>query len=274
MEYKKHTFIGLTILIYLGVTGNASAQDLSAKEIMEKTHHRILYQGDSKKSSMKMTIIDKKGNKRKRQFYSLRLDKDSKEKKLDRGTGEQFFYIYFKRPGDIKKTAFLVHKHSTKDDDRWLYLPALDLVKRIASGDKRTSFVGSNFFYEDISGRSLYDDTHKIDSQDKTYYVLKSTPKVKDDVEFSYYKTWVHKKSFIPVSIKYFNKQGEMYRYFENLKVEMIDNIQTVTKGVMYDVKRGEKTMIESSKIVYNQGMTESIFTERYLRNPPKKYFK
>ena len=259
--------------ICLSIIGNIYAGDISADKIMENSHHRVLYQGNSSKAFMKMSIIDAKGNKRKRQFYSMRLDKPSDEAKSDRGVGDQYFYIFFKRPGDIKKTSFLVHKNSHKDDDRWLYLPALDLVKRIASGDKRTSFVGSNFFYEDISGRSLYDDTHEIVSEDETYYVLKSTPK-KNDVEFTYYKTWVHKESFIPVNVKYYDAKDEVYRYFENQKVEMIQGFATVTKGVMHDVKRGEKSIIEASKIVYDNGVPERVFTERYLRNPPKKYFK
>lgn len=273
MKHSSYFTLTISMLFLLILSSNTSAKGLSAEQVMEKAHHRVLYQGNSQKSSMKMTIIDSKGNERKRKFYSLRLDKASDEQSNDRGLGSQLFYIYFKRPGDIKKTAFLVHKNFEKEDDRWMYLPALDLVKRIASGDKRTSFVGSNFFYEDISGRSLFDDTHELVSEDKNYFLLKSTPK-NDDVEFSYYKTWVHKKSFIPVSIEYYDTQGEKYRHFENKKVEKIDGILTMTKGVMHDLKRGEKTIVEASKLVYNEELPESIFTERYLRNPPSKYFR
>lgn len=252
----------------------ATASALTALEIMEKAHHAVLYQGDMKRASVKMTITDRNGNERKRQFYTLRLDKDSPEKTADRGIGEQLFYIYFKRPGDIKKTAFLVHKHPERDDDRWLYLPDLDLVKRIAAGDKRTSFVGSNFFYEDISGRSLHEDTHEIHSKDDTYYVLKSTPKNPGEVEFAYYLTWVHKASFIPVRIEYFDASEEKYRMCENQRVEMIEGKATVTKGLMRDLKRGEQTVVESSRVTYDFGLPEDIFSERYLRNPPRQYFR
>lgn len=248
-------------------------ETLSADQIMEKAHHMVLYQGDGKRAKVKMTITDANGNERKRQFYSLRLDKDSPEKQADQGMGEQFYYIYFLRPGDIKKTTFLVHKHPQGDDDRWLYLPDLDLVKRIAAGDKRTSFVGSTFFYEDISGRALSADTHELESQDETYYVLKSTPKDADEVEFSYYRTWVHKTSFIPVRIEYYDKNGEKYRYCENQKVETIDGKLTAVKGLMHDIKRGEETVVESSKVEYVADLPEDIFSERYLRNPPSKYF-
>ena len=71
-------------------------------------------------------------------------DKDQKELYA----GEQKFYVYFHQPADVSKMTFLVWKHLDKDDDRWMYLPKIDLVKRIAGSEKRTSFVGSDYFYE------------------------------------------------------------------------------------------------------------------------------
>jgi hypothetical protein len=255
-------------------TASALPDAPPVEEIMERAHHVMLYQGEMKRASVRMTITDANGNERKRQFYSLRLDKPSPEQQQDRGTGSQYFYIYFRRPGDIKRTAFLVHKHHDSDDDRWLYLPDLDLVKRIAAGDKRTSFVGSTFFYEDISGRSLTEDRHELVSEDDTYFVVKSTPRDPDEVEFAYYKTWIHKTSFIPVQIEYFDAQGEKYRLCENKKVEIIEGKPTVVKGLMHDLRRGEYTLVESSRVTYDIDLPEDVFTERYLRNPPTTYFR
>ena len=258
----------------LAGTASAVAPARTAETIMEQAHHVMLYQGEMKRASVRMTITDANGNERKRQFYSLRLDKPSPEQREDRGTGGQYFYLYFRRPGDIKRTAFLVHKHPDKDDDRWLYLPDLDLVKRIAAGDKRTSFVGSTFFYEDISGRSLDEDRHELVSEDDTYFVIKSTPLEPDDVEFAYYKTWIHKTTFIPVQIEYFDDQGEKYRLCENKQVDTIEGKPTVVRGVMHDLRRGESTLIESSRVTYDLDLPEGVFTERYLRNPPTSYFR
>ena len=103
----------------------------------------------------------------------------------------------------------MVWKHIKADDDRWLYLPALDLVKRIAASDERTSFVGSDFFYEDVSGRGLDEDVHELLETSDNYFVIKNTPKRPDDVEFSYYKMWIHKKTFLPIKTEYFDKTGE-----------------------------------------------------------------
>lgn len=272
---QKHFLTGLSLLF---LSFNFSMLEASeapgAREIMEKAHHRMLYQGNSMRIRTKMVTIDKNGNKRKRQFIGLRMDKSSPEQEQDRGFGEQFYYLYFQRPGDIKDTVFLVHKKNSGMDDRWMYLPALDLVKRIAAGDKRTSFVGTTFFYEDVSGRHLDEDNHQLMETTQDYFVIKSEPVDADSVEFSFYKTWVHRGSFIPVSIEYFNKSGEKYRFFENLKVETIDGKPTVTEGRLTNLVSNEVTDFKLSKVAYDKNLSPEIFTKRYLRNPPKQHFK
>jgi len=95
----------------------------------------------------------------------------------------------------------MVHKHADpdKDDDRWLYLPDLDLDRRIAAGDKRTSFVGSDFLYEDVSGRSLEEDTHELVETTDKLFVIKNVPKQPDTVEFSYFNVSIDRKTYVPM---------------------------------------------------------------------------
>ena len=126
------------LLVYAGALH--AAQDVN--EIIDHANKVSYYAGDDGRADVKMTIVDDQGRKRIREFVIRRHD-------VSEGR-EQKFYVYFKEPSDVRKMVFMVHKNITKDDDRWLYLPALDLVKRIAASDKRTSFVGSNFFYEDV----------------------------------------------------------------------------------------------------------------------------
>ncbi|HQA39153.1 MAG TPA: outer membrane lipoprotein-sorting protein, partial [Kiritimatiellia bacterium] len=155
-------------------------------------------------------------------------------------------------------------------DDRWLYLPGLNLVKRIAASDKRTSFVGSDFFYEDVSGRNPDDDNHELAETTDTYYVLKNTPKDPKSVEFASYKIWVHKSSFIPVKVEYYDATGQKIREGQALEVQQIQDFPTVTKSSMKDLRSGSSTTISYVKVEYNIGLEEDLFTERYLRNPPR----
>jgi outer membrane lipoprotein-sorting protein len=171
--------------------------------------------------------------------------------------------------------VFMVWKHvDDRPDDRWLYLPALDLVKRIAAADKRTSFVGSDFFYEDVSGRSITDDKHELEETTDTYYVLKNTPKDADSVEFSYYKVWIHRATFLPIKTVYHDKKGDKYREYQALEVKKIQEYQTVVKASMKDLRTGGQTVLEYSDVEYDLGLPDSIFTERYLRRVPAEYIK
>jgi len=161
------------------------AQELTVDEIVEKANLASYYKGNDGKSDVKMTILDSQRRKRIREFRILRLN-------IEKG-GEQRFYIYFKKPTDVAKMVFMVWKHLGVDDDRWLYLPALDLVRRIAANDKRSSFVGSHFVYEDVSGRGINADSHELIEVSNTEYKIKSTPKEPKGNEFAYYFIWVDK---------------------------------------------------------------------------------
>ncbi len=217
-----------------------------------------------------MTIQDAQARQRSREFTILRLDLEPEGDTSDTFTGDQMMYVYFDRPADVNKTAYLVHKHVGQDDDRWLYLPGLNLVKRIAASDKRTSFVGSDFFYEDVSGRNPADDTHELIETTESYYVLNNTPKDPKSVEFASYKVWIHKTSFIPVKAEYYDAAGQKIREGQALEVQQIQNYPTVTKSSMKDLRSGSTTTIAYTKVEYNIGLTEDLFTERYLRNPPR----
>lgn len=263
------TLILMALLLSFSATVNAT---LSVDEIVNRANQTVYYQGQDGRAQVNMTITDKQGRERKRRLTILRLDESKTDAIEDNAyLGGQKFYVYFNRPADVSKMAFLVWKHPQQDDDRWLYLPALDLVKRITASDKRTSFVGSDFYYEDVSGRRLDEDKHELLETTKNYYVVKNTPIKPELVEFAYYKMYIHKSSFIPIQVEYFDDKGTKYREAKALAVDTIQGFQTVTKSSMADLRTGSKTVMEYRKVEYNQGLGNELFSERFLRNPPKK---
>lgn len=235
---------------------------LSAQQIVAKANQASYYQGEDGRAQVHMVIQDKDGSTRERRFTILRKDL---------GDGDQKFYVYFKAPADVYRMAYLVWKHAGADDDRWLWLPALNLKKRIAPGDKRTSFVGSDFFYEDVSGRAPEEDNHQLLEETGEHYIIKSTPKQPQEVEFAFYKVWIDKETFLPKKAEYTNPGGVLYRRVEALKVETIQGYPTVTVSRASDLQSGSSTRNEFSEVEYNIGLDERIFTERFLRRPPRE---
>ena len=247
------------------IAANAQAEDLtSADAIVEKANAVAFYQGDDGRAETRMKIVDSNGREQLRQFTILRKD-------IADG-GDQLFYVLFSRPSDVKRTAFLVKKHVNGEDDRWLYLPSLDLVKRISAGDKRTSFVGSHFYYEDISGRSLKADKHRLTETTATHYVIDNTPVNPADVEFNHYKVWIDKTSFIPEKAEYYDAQQKPYRRISAENIQVIDSFPTATRMKVEDLRDGSYTISDMRFIHYNIDVPVDVFSERSLRNPPQQW--
>ena len=247
----------------------------SVDEIVHRANLAAYYQGKDGRAQVQMTITDKQGRERERRMIILRRDDPDSDALEDNAYwGEQKYYVYFQRPSDLNRTVFMVWKHLDSDDDRWLYLPSLDLVRRISATDKRNSFVGSDFFYEDVSGRNINLDEHELIDTTDVYYVVKSTPKNPDNVEFAWYESYIHKDSFIPVQISYYKEGGEKYREATALEVETIDGYPTVTNSRMKSLETGSTTTMEYLSVEYDVGLPEDIFTERYLRRAPREYLR
>ncbi len=244
----------------------AFAQDVSIEEIVTQANNRSYYQGSDGRSKVTMTVTDSQGRTRERQLTILKLD-------IADG-GDQKYYVYFHKPNDVKGMSYIVWKHIGKDDDRWLYLPAMDLVRRISASDKRSSFAGTTFLYEDISGRSIDLDTHELTASDQQYFFLKNTPKDVNSVEFSYYNVSIDKNNFVPMKAEYFDKEGRLYRIVEALEVTDVQGYPTITRMKAADLNSGANTITEFSDMQYDIGLKDDIFSERFLRNPPQEWIK
>ncbi len=253
------------MLAALTIAAAAGAEALTdADEIIRRADLAAYYAGDDGRSEVRMIIADAQGRQQRRQFTVLRRNVAA--------GGDQQFLVVFSQPSDVRNTVFLVDKHIDRDDDRWLYLPGLDLVKRISASDKRTSFVGAHYFYEDVSGRRPSDDTHKLVETTDEHYVLNHVPRDPQSVEFSSYTTWIDRTTFLPMKIEYTNAAGDLYRRVEVFKVEDIDGHPTVTVSRVSDLLTGGKTDMQFRYIKYDIGLPEDVFTERSLRNPPRDW--
>ncbi len=246
----------------------AAENNLTAEKIIAKSRLAFYYAGNDMRIKILMELINKDGRKRIRELTMLRKDYEE--------SGNQKYFMYFHKPADVKGTTFMVYKYPGRDDDRWLFIPAINLVKRIAANDKYSSFVGSDFTYEDISGRKPTEDTHTLLREEKLNgkdcFVIESIPR-----EASVYTkriSWIDKKTYLPLKEEFYDKQNELYRVFEALEIKDIDGFPTITGRVMRNVKTGHRTDVTFQDVQYNLGIEDNIFSERYLRRPPLKWIR
>ncbi len=247
---------------------SSHAHALTAEEVVKKSQEAFFYQGKDFKARVLMKLISKGGQERVRELTMLR-------KNYGASGGEQKYFMYFFQPADVKDMTFMVFKYPAKDDDRWLFVPAINMVRRIAARDKSSSFVGSDFTYEDVSGRDIEDDTHSIVKEEKLdtkeCYVIKSAPKAQD-VDYSYKLSWIDKGNFLPLKDEYYDKKGELYRVFSAEEINDVKGFPTVTRRSMKNLLSGHRTETAFTKTDYNIGIEDSLFSERFLKQPPKKW--
>lgn len=263
MTYRAILPLFTTLTLLIGSLAHAELTD--PDEIVSQANNASYYAGTDGRSAARMLIVDG-NNQQQRQFMLLRRNEQQ--------GGDQSYLVVFSRPADIRGTVFRVEKKIGQADDRWLYLPALDLVRRIASGDKRTSFVGSHFFYEDISGREPAEDVHSLIETTDVYYVIESRPHQPGTVEFAAFQTWIDRETMLPMIAEYQRESGEIYRRMEVTEVEIIDGYPTGTEVRMSDLDSGGYTITQFAFSEYDIGLPADIFSERSLRNPPRQWLR
>lgn len=242
---------------------DGSAKAAEVDDIIAKANLANYYAGKDGRAIVRMAIVDPAGKKQERELVLLRYNQEP--------GGKQMYYVYFQQPADVRKMVFMVHKDPKGSDSRWLYLPALDLVKRIAAGDKRTSFAGSDFVYEDVSGRNPAEDRFALVSKTDKAIVIDGTPLKPADVEFAKYTVEIDPANHLIRSITYSDAQGKPFRKIETLEAKFFQGIPTVTKSVCRNLRTGARTEIVFDGISYNLGLQSDLFTERYLRRAPKE---
>ena len=246
MRSLMNVLSAVLLLISVPVVAAQDEQPLDADQIVARANLAAYYAGADGRTEARMLITDGQGRQQMRQFTVLRRNPEP--------AGDQQFLVFFDRPSDVRGTVYLVEKHVDRDDDRWLYLPGLDLVKRISAGDKRTSFVGSHYFYEDVSGRLPQADEHTLIETTDQFYVLEHTPLDAASVEFAGYTTWIDRTTFLPMKIEYATSAGEIYRRVEALAVEDFQGYPTVTRTLVSDLVGGGTTEMRFRFVEYDSG--------------------
>ena len=245
------------------VFGEDTAQP-TGREIMEWVRDRE--DGDTETSQMEMILIDKSGNQRVRRMQSVRKDEGADRMSL----------LFFTTPADVKNTGFLSYDYIDveRDDDQWLYLPALKKTKRIAGGDRGGSFMGSDFTYSDLSKPALDRYTYSLMKQVSVdgveLWQIEAMPNEKEAKETGYTRSinFVRKDNHVIMRAVMFVKKGKRLKYFSVDKIEEIDGIWVPTELSM-TTKRGKKTVhktsLRISDIEFNQPMSNELFSVRRL---------
>ncbi|NQU63546.1 MAG: outer membrane lipoprotein-sorting protein [SAR324 cluster bacterium] len=248
------------VLIFVTAPLLALAQtEISGLKIIENVYNRPV--GDDMLGDLVMTLTNSRGESRVRKIQQFTKDFGKIEKKI----------MFFGYPADVRDTSFMTwgYDEAGKDDDQWIYLPALKKVKRISSDSKSDYFMGSDFTYDDLGDRHPSDDVHKLLREEtldgSPCYVVESTPK---DNEYMYSKTvtWIIKDKWIGQKKEFYDEDGEHLKTLAVKKYENISGFWVILHSQMQNIQKKHTTDMELNSVKINSGIADSQFTERMMR--------
>ncbi len=211
-------------------------------------------------AEMVMTLVNANGQERQRTMRSQVLEKEGGDKSL----------MEFLTPADVKGTKFLSYEHADKDDDQWLYLPALKRVKRIASKNKSGSFMGSEFAYEDLTAFNIEKYNYSGDAEEVTVDGVKMykgarIPKSKDS-GYTKQVSWTTADTFLTMKVEYYDRKKELLKTATFADYQKIDGVWRIGKITMVNHQNDKKTVLVWKKQTIKNGLSDKDFNKRVLK--------
>jgi outer membrane lipoprotein-sorting protein len=251
----------LIVLSFFPIVTNAQQTGLSIMQKMDQ-----LKKPSDSETKIKMTLVSKKGDKERSRSRVL----TTIEKKYEDDIYKLKSILRFSEPKEVNGTAFLTwDRIDTKFDDQWLYLPALKKVKRIRAKDKERSFMGTDFSYEDLSGRDLKSDEYELIGEDIVHgtqcYKINAIP-LEKGTQYGSRLIWIDKENFLIKRVEFYNKKNKQIKILDIPYHVKNGSYWTQTKLVMKNLKNGHRTELDIIKVIYDQGLKDNVFTESYLK--------
>ncbi|CAA6809844.1 MAG: Outer membrane lipoprotein-sorting protein [uncultured Sulfurovum sp.] len=240
---------------------------MTATSLMALTNMEIAEKSDkvtdgfgSSIAKTEMVLINASGQKSTRQLEMKTLEGDNGDKSIST----------FLTPADVKGTKTLTHEHVERDDDQWLYLPALKRVKRIASSNKSGSFMGSEFSYEDIGNQNYNkftygDKVEEVELDGEACYKGERIPKDKNS-GYTKQVSWVSKDKFLLKQVEYYDRKSELLKTAVFSDYKQIEGIWRVGKIVMRNHQNDKSTELTWKEEKLKVGLTAKEFNKRVLK--------
>lgn len=230
----------------------AMAEDLTGEEIMTMVEDRP--DGEDRTSTITMTLINRRDRKRVREMQSYSKDYGKDKKSV----------MVFREPADVRQTAFLSWEYDDPDreDDKWLYMPAMRKTRRISGASRNEYFMGSDFTYDDMGKRTVEEDTHRLLGEetvmDRDCWKVESIPVDEDDM-YTKKIVWVSKEALVAVKAEYYDKDG-LLKIFKVLELKKLHGFWTVLHSEMKNVNREHTTVMQTADMTYDKGLGDALF--------------
>lgn len=227
----------------------ATLQAQTAQEILKMTDD-AMYSPKDQRSDVRITLVDKKGGIQEREAVYMQK-------------GSEMRMFRFTSPASQRGIAFL----SLPGDVMYLYLPAYEKERRIASHVKNQSFAGTDFSYDDMEAKPLSDEYDaELIGQDARSWKLKLVPKPGVESDYSRLELVVRKDNHYLEGADYFDLGGQKIKQLNNKKIEKVDGYWAAVEMEMTDLVKNHKTIFQSNNLSFDNNLSDDEFTVRKMK--------
>ena len=201
------------------------------------------------------------------------IDKDGKEETRE--------MIMFSQKGEDEKTSTLMRFLSPKsvkgvtllniDDGEkiYLYMPAYNKPRRIASSSKGDEFMGTGLSYEDMGMDYENKDYEKklLEETDREY-IIEVLPS-EEDVSYEKIILHVDKENFYAKKVEFYEAGSELTKTLTIDKIKVEDTGKVTPLEIAFtDMVENRVTKIIIKEIEYNVELSSGFFSIRTLSKP------
>ena len=186
-------------------------------------------------------------------------------------------------PGSRPVELEFATKVNYKVNDNWLYLPALNKVKRVVSikdSKDSGSYFGSEFYIEDLEDPRLEDYTYKILGEEnvkvlevgKGYvespaYILEWMPtnQRKGTTNYGKMVMWVDKKRFILLKGEFYDHDGVLFKRRTIKNLQFVDGNWMPRQVTMDNMTTRRVTVMDRLALAIGMDVDDEYLTQRTL---------
>ncbi|MCK9400253.1 MAG: outer membrane lipoprotein-sorting protein [Bacteroidales bacterium] len=242
---KKKICLAALLLAFSALNTNAQ----TGTEILKKTD-AVMYASKDQTAKVKIILTDKKGNQQEREAEYIQK-------------GSEMRLFKFTAPASQQGIAFL----SLPEDVMYIYLPAYEKERRIASHVKNQTFAGTDFSYDDMESKPLSDEYDaELLSQTTDAWKLKLVPKTGVESDYSRLEMLVNKDNNYLRQVDYYDRGGQKIKQLVNKKIEKVDGYWAATEMEMTDLVKEHSTIFKTSQVTFDDNLTAEDFTVREMK--------
>ncbi len=248
------------LLVLAGLPGHLTAQNPTAKQVVDKSYH--LFLGKNSFSVMTMVIVRPNWQRTiTMQNWSL---------------GDEFYLSLVTAPARDKGQVFLKY-----NKDMWNYIPAINRRIKIPPSMMMQSWMGSDFTNNDLMKQNsiVTDYTHqfttveKVDGYDCWKIELKPLPEAA--VVWGKIIIWIAKKNMNTLKVEFYDDRSKL------IKTELASQLKMMGGRILpshlemiSNTKKGNKTVIDIRDQQFNlKTINKNFFSiQNMQRIRPRKF--